>query len=319
MAKEIGGYMELERFTGREYYPDYFKINLGRTALVYLLQKLGCGRIFIPQYNCDSCIRSVRQAGFDAVTYAISEDLQPVLDPQEMDPQADWLYVVNHYGQLDSDDIRKLYETYHHRIILDNAQAFYQAPLPEAPCIYTARKFFGLSDGAYIYSPTSIASDLPEDRSAGRMKHILGRLEDGARSHYSDMLAVSDTFAEAEPRRMSALTENLLRAIDYEEIAARRCRNYETLSRLLPSENPFTRRTPIVPFAYPYYHPDGVKLRKALAEQNIFVPTNWTYLLSSMPEDSLEYQWSKTILPLPIDQRYGEEEMRQLAEAILAY
>ena len=65
--------------------------------------------------------------------------------------------------------------------------------------------------------------------------------------------------------------------------------------------------------------PDGVRLRKALAAQNIFVPTNWSYLISSMPEDSFEYEWSANILPLPIDQRYGEREMKMIADAIRAY
>lgn len=33
-------------------------------------------------------------------------------------------------------------------------------------------------------------------------------------------------------------------------------------------------------------------------------------------EDSLEYQWAANILPLPCDQRYGEEEMRYMAARI---
>ena len=33
MKKEIGGYFELEDFGGKEYYPNLYKVNLGRTAL----------------------------------------------------------------------------------------------------------------------------------------------------------------------------------------------------------------------------------------------------------------------------------------------
>lgn len=32
MKQEIGGYLELEVFHGKEYYPDLVKVNLGRTA-----------------------------------------------------------------------------------------------------------------------------------------------------------------------------------------------------------------------------------------------------------------------------------------------
>ena len=316
MTKEIGGYMELEYFTGQEYYDDLFRINLGRTALVFLLQNLDCRRIYIPRYICDSVIHSVELAGYEVVLYPIDEHLMPILSPEEPDPEQDWVYIVNYYGQLNESDIRSLNAKYHNRIILDNAQAFYQKPVDDVHCIYTARKFFGLSDGAYIFSPAPLRTDLPPDRSAGRMKHILGRLEDNARVHYSEMLAVSDTFADALPCGMSPLTRNLLRGIDYEHAARRRCENYHILQQLLPSENAFTRRTPIVPFAYPMYHPEGVRLRKYLAEKSIFVPTNWSYLLKLMPEDSLEFDWSANILPLPIDQRYGEAEMQIIAEAI---
>ena len=38
MKKEIGGYMELEEFSGQEYYPELYKVNLGRTALLWLLE-----------------------------------------------------------------------------------------------------------------------------------------------------------------------------------------------------------------------------------------------------------------------------------------
>ena len=32
--KEIGGYFQLEEMPGEEYYPDLYRVNLGRTALL---------------------------------------------------------------------------------------------------------------------------------------------------------------------------------------------------------------------------------------------------------------------------------------------
>ena len=58
------------------------------------------------------------------------------------------------------------------------------------------------------------------------------------------------------------------------------------------------------------------QVRKALAERDIFVQTNWSYLLTDAPEDSLDRRWSADILPLPVDQRYGEQEMRAIADAV---
>ena len=33
--KEIGGYFQLEEMPGEEYYPDLYRVNLGRTALLW--------------------------------------------------------------------------------------------------------------------------------------------------------------------------------------------------------------------------------------------------------------------------------------------
>ena len=42
MKKEIGGYLELEEPAGQEYYPDLCGVNLGRTALLWLMEARRC-------------------------------------------------------------------------------------------------------------------------------------------------------------------------------------------------------------------------------------------------------------------------------------
>jgi len=318
-TKEIGGYLGLESFRGSEYYPDLYRLNLGRTALVWLLQRIRHKRVFIPTYICGSVIYSAEHAGFDVVTYGLDEDLRPVWKDSQAPGPDDILYLVNFYGQLSPDEIATYRDSFP-CVIVDNAQAFYDRPVEGVHTLYSARKFFGVSDGAYLATDIDVSSDdIPADRSTDRLGYLAGRLEDGARAHYSGMLAVSDTFADEIPRRMSVLTENLLRAVDYGRVREKRRANYMTLSSLLPDDNPFLKRMPECPFAYPYHHENGVALRKHLAGNDVFVPTNWSYLLSSMPEDSHEYRWSSDILPLPVDQRYGEEDMRRIADLILAY
>lgn len=329
MNKEIGGYMELEHFRGAEMYGNLYKFNLGRTAFVWILQHVKHKRVFIPEYICSSVPGSAAAAGFKVVSYGLDEDLEPVWGPEGAPNEEDILYLVSYYGQLTEDTIRRWHEK-HLIIIADYAQAYYDAPidLPGVYTIYTPRKYFGLSDGAYVALPsearTALSADydsLKRDRSGGRIAHLTGRLEGNARDHYSEMLAASDEFATAEPAKMSLLTENFLRGIDYGFVQQKRCENYRILQELLPDNgpNPFIKRMPSAPFAYPYYHEDGINLRKYLAEQNIFVPTNWSYLIKKLPEGSPEYKWSADILPLPVDQRYGREEMEIIADAIKSY
>ena len=115
---------------------------------------------------------------------------------------------------------------------------------------------------------------------------------------------------------MSKSTQNVLKGIDYDRVIRKRRENYAVLKKLLPSDNPFTVNDPFAPFAYPFYHPRGIELRKELAAKKIYVQTNWKYLLDKMPETSPEHVWSADILPLPVDQRYGPDEMKYIAEVI---
>lgn len=324
MTKEIGGYMELEHFRGEEMYGDLYKFNLGRTAFVWLLKNIPHDRVFIPEYICDSVPVSAEKAGYKVVRYRLDEELKPVWGEEGAPSDKDILYLVSYYGQLTREQIM-MYHADYPMLIVDYAQAFYDEPVrePGIHTIYTARKYFGLSDGAYVATDAEGADEdyalLETDCSGSRMKHLSGRLESNARDYYSDMLAVSSTFSDAVPMKISPLTENFLGAIDYDHVQKKRRENYQVLSELLPDSNPFTQNMPSCPFAYPYYHENGIALRKYLASQNIFVPTNWSYLLKTMPSDSLEYKWSADILPLPVDQRYGYEEMEIIARAIRAF
>ena len=50
--------------------------------------------------------------------------------------------------------------------------------------------------------------------------------------------------------------------------------------------------------------------------RKIFVPTYWRNIIDHFGEDTMEYDWAANVLPLPCDQRYGEEEMRYIADSI---
>ncbi len=312
---EIGGYLQLDNLKGEEYYPDLVKVNLARTGLLWLLESRGAKKVLLPAYLCDSLYLACERAGIPYDLYSLDEDLNPVTGREEGLAEGEWMLIVNYYGQLTDERVRALKEKYD-RVILDYTQCFFQRPLAGIDTLYSCRKFLGLSDGGYISTDCTLTAGKQADVSIGRMDHVLGRYEAPAGEFYQKMLSVADSFHDADIRTMSALTANLLKAIDYDEIIRKRHENYLVLKELLPSDNPFTRITPEAPFAYPWHCPDGVALRKKLAARKIFVPTNWSYLLTAFPEGTHEHDWSADILPLPVDQRYGPEEMRYMAQVI---
>ena len=89
--------------------------------------------------------------------------------------------------------------------------------------LYSCRKFLGVSDGAYLSTDAELEPEKkPLDHSMGRMEHILGRYEYDAGTFYQKMLDNAANYHEMEIRRMSRLTGNLLRTMDYSGIKARR-------------------------------------------------------------------------------------------------
>ena len=314
MKKEIGGYFQLEELQGTEYYPDLYRVNLGRTALLWLLQTKGYKKIILPVFLCASVTETCEENHIQIEFYHLDENLNVKYPRIKLD-EDEVLYLVNYYGQLTDEQILE-YRRIYGNIIVDHTHAFFQKPLPGIDTLYSCRKFWGVSDGAYLSTDAGFTEEIPQDYSADRMKHILGRYERDAGTYYKDMLKNATGYEHMEIRRMSALTRNLLKGIDYEKAAQKREENYEILAGLLGSDSVFNRVIPKAPFVYPYFHVNGPELRKRLAEHKIFVPVYWKNVMETCGRDSLEYHWAADILPLPCDQRYGPEEMEYMATVV---
>lgn len=311
---EIGGYFELERFGNRAYYKDLYALNLGRTALTWLLKGLECKTLYVPWLLCDSVTDRCTADGITLVHYHVDQNLVPLL--YDKLPKGAYLYLVNYYGQLTDDKILSYREMYE-RIIVDHTHAFFQHPLPEVPTLYSCRKFFGVSDGAYL----SVHGDMPplfeQDVSMKRMEHLLGRLEENASAYYHILHQNASAFATERVKWMSRLTKQILDGIDYDGVRKKRNNNYKVLDKRLGVRNPLDFVKNDGPLAYPFYHPKGKLLRKALGERKIYVPTYWGNVIETMPQDSVEYDYAANILAVPCDQRYGDAQMEFVADNIL--
>ncbi|MCH1982197.1 hypothetical protein MCG98_06410 [Ruminococcus sp. OA3] len=311
---EIGGYFELEHFNSRPYYSGLYELNLGRTALIYLLQSLKCRTLHVPYFICDSVTSACERAGFSLQYYHLDRNLAPVLECEPVNDE--YLYLINYYGQLSDEQILAFSQRYE-RIIVDNTQSFFQRPLKNIPTLYSCRKYFGVSDGAYLSCSLTLPPLSETDQSQHRMAHLLGRFEDTASEHYSEMLASADSFHREPIKNMSLITGNILNGIDYDAVRRTRSRNYRYLSERLEQENIMNHIVPDGPFAYPFYTRNGPAIRKELASLHIYIPTYWNNVIATMPEESVEYDLAANILPLPCDQRYGNWEMEHLADAVL--
>ena len=309
-SHEIGGYLELEKNRLPLLHESALALNCGRNALRYLLEQRQISALLLPSFLCDTVKDVCRDIA--CRFYAVGVDFLPrIPDPRE----EEWVYVVNYYGQLTPETLSGLRQRFP-RLIVDNAQAYFEPPLPGTDTLYTCRKFFGVPDGAFLYTDAP-SRPLEKCESYPYMRHILGRFERSGREFFADSTENNDRFASESVMAMSRLTDNLLRGIDYAYAERQRRENFLTLASLLSDRNLLSVREVPGPFAYPLMLENGMHLKKRLAEENIFIPTLWPELSDTLPAESTERRLAENILPLPVDQRYTDEDMRFMAEEIL--
>lgn len=311
--REIGGYIELDTYHFPLLHGGAMALNCGRNALAYLLHARKIKRLWIPGFICDSVTGVCEREGIPFAFYGIGYDFLP----SEEIPLAEgeWLYLVNYYSQLDNDTIAGFVAKYG-RVIVDHAQSYFQVPLPGVDTLYTCRKYFGVADGAFLYTDAAGPQTLPVDESFERMRFLLGRFERTASEFYAEYAANNELFAAEPVKQMSKLTRNLLRGVDYDRVRAVRERNYSYLHAALQEKNGLRLADRPGTFMYPLLLKNGAAVRKQLQKQKIYIPTLWPDVFDFCGEDTPAYDMALNVLPLPIDQRYDIADLKYIMEEL---
>lgn len=314
--REIGGYFELERFEGHEYHEGALALNCARSCLAYLIEARGIKRLWTPWYLCGSVDAAALSCGAEVMHFEVGVDFRPRYEGIRMSP-GDYLYLVDYYGQLSDAALQEALDACDGRLVVDEVMAFFRKPMDGVDTIYSCRKFFGVSDGAYLYTTARIERDLETDESHDRMGFVLGRCERPSNDFYPASAANNKLFATEPIKWMSPITHNILRAIDYELVAARRRGNFERLAGQLGHINELSPVATDGAFMYPLLIEDGARIRKELQAQKLYVSMLWDH---AAEHDGTSARFARDILPMPIDQRYSLDDMdyecRLLREAL---
>ena len=311
--KEYGGYIELDELNGSEYYTDCLSLNSGRSCLGYLIENRNITKIYLPCFLCDTVKETCEKYKIAYEYYTITDDFKPVFTKELCEDE--YLYVVNFYGQLSKEYTIELHKKYNN-LILDKAQDFYREPIAGMDTIYICRKYFGVADGAYLFTKDNYEENYPIDTTYDRMLFLLGRYEKDASSFYSEYVSNNDYFANKPIMRTSKLTRNLLKAIEYEKCKEVRTKNFTFLHEELQELNELKLKMVDGPFAYPLLVENGAEIKKKLIEKKMYIPTLWPDVFNKCDPISVEYRYAKDILPLPVDQRYCIEDMLEIASSI---
>lgn len=316
MAREIGGYIQLGSYRGSPIHQGAESLDCGRNCVAYLAELRSIKALWLPDWLCISVNGVCEREGIAAYTYAIGEDMLPLYDFKVGTDE--WLYLVDYYGQLRAKDVDEALHRSEGRLIIDETHGLYRHAWEGADTLWTCRKWLGVPDGAYVVTKDGLrlSRELPRAESRGRMSHILGRTERPS-SEFLDAHREADASFVLEPvSRMSVIAESLLAATDHEAVKIKRSENWAVLQAGLGDMNLLALRTPEVPFMYPMLVQSSEGLRAKLAQRGVFVPILWPNVLADERSGPTAKRYARDVLPLPIDQRYGTDDMEYVIEAV---
>jgi hypothetical protein len=313
--KNIGGYFELELQKNKEYHQDAIRLNSGRNAFEYILRARGYDKVYLPYYTCDAMLEPIRKLAINYSFYHIDEKFCPLFNYSYLGTKDAFVY--NNYFGINDTQLERVAESCGN-LIIDNSQAFFSNPLSNIDTFYSARKFFGVPDGAYLYTNKKMKMNFEKDISYTRFYHLLKSIDIDAKAGYPDFKSNESSLIDQSIKLMSELTQRMLGSFDYVSVAQKRRKNFDYIHSKLKSTNSLTLniKDNMIPMVYPYLVPNGNKLKKKLISNKIYVATYWPNVLEYCEKDSFEYALANNTVFLPIDQRYGVDEMVYIYEKI---
>ncbi len=326
--KEYGGclYFEplLEEKKREQYYSKYEKnkidVDSGRSAIQYILEIGRYNRIWLPVYNCPLVAqRIIKISNIKICWYNLNENFVPDINQDKL-KKGDVLLWVNYCGVMFEriiDEVVGIKEKTGVEIIVDNIPAYFSSPKMDVINIYSCRKFLGVPDGGHIIGKSIVPTALPAYLNADHYLYLLRAIETGSNLAYADYQENENRFSEsATACGMPILTSKVLEMLDYTEIKSKRRTNFEILHDQLGGRNRLNFNTKTVtPSVYPYLTSDR-QLRQKLLTRRVYISQFWKHVLASDKANSFEKDLAEYLIPLPIDQRYTKEDMKNLIDIV---
>lgn len=318
---EIGSFIELQFPSGKEWhtegkYPNMqiARLNSGRCAIYHAVKRLGCDKVYLPYYQCDTVREFLRKKGIKVEYYFIDEKFEPLL--VQTDKTAA-VVIVNYYGIMSNARMKRLADKYQN-VVLDNAQAFFAEPIEGCMNVYSARKFVGVPDGAYVIGKNALDGyeAYEQGYSSDTASFLLERHEYDCEGRTYQSRAKNEERIDSEDvKKMSALTRKILDGTDYSIIRQKRKENFFYACELFETDNLIKPKSyyeeDVIPMVYPLVIEDKGLLPTLLNAKH-FQGHWWSYLLQETPVNSFENWLSRYVIPITIDQRYGKEELEYI-------
>ena len=320
-ARQYGGYLPLELPNLKSDFfnfvdtNDLARLNSGRATFYYAAYASKLKKVYLPYFTCNETKVPFEMLNVEIEHYFLDENLLPLNVELNDDEYILW---TNYYGNASTESIDYIINTYKN-LIIDNCHAFFSKPIPNAYNCYSARKFFGVADGAYLIKKGLNLNEqsLPLATSYDHVTHLIKQIDLDTNEGYIESLRNEERLNSGYGR-MSTFTRKVLAGIDYSHIYDKRRSNFMLMHTLLGQHNEFeVNLTSNTHMYYPFLRSDE-QLRYKLIENKVFNPFWWKHVIDLVPEKSIEHHLSKYMIMLPIDQRYNSDDILTICDIVMS-
>lgn len=298
--------------------------HTARGALAAWLKRRRVLRVWLPAYICVAVERAVHAAGAQALWYdpgprleegevALAERLQP----------GDAVLAPAWFGRSPSKALHALSRSRPDVLWIDDRA---QALAPEGPVfgavrLYSPRKLFGVGDGGLLVSdaplPEPMAAHAPQDDpwapNLARAADPDGCEPQGWYAAFQAREAAFDV--DAAP--MDPRTRTALEGLSLAREAQVRQANWRVLAQALPDLALWPCVEPaFAPLAFPLVVPDAGEAAGRMALARVWCARHWAELPSPGDRFPGAHALARGLLSLPLDGRYGAEDMARVADAL---
>ncbi len=300
----------------------------GRSALQAILAELkDCRTVAMPAWCCESMVKPFVDAGIQVRFYQVCCDERP---EQAIRLDCDALFLMDYFGYTGKrPDLRG----YNGVVIRDVTHSIFSASCSDADYYFgSLRKWCGVWTGGYAWTRDGLVLSIaPKSDDCGYTE--LRKKAMQLKGAYIDHQELSDKsyldiFAQAEDLLedigvVSAADRDVSAALklDVQFIKSQRRKNAEILRSAFPDWLIFREMQDAdCPMFVPILVPNGKRneLRQHLIREGIFCPVHWPVSTYHKPDGKTETLYANE-LSLVCDQRYSEEDMDRMVQAIKAF
>lgn len=325
---------------------DYVWLSTGRSATRFVLKTIEernpkINKVaLLPPFTCHTVIEPFIEYGYDVHTLPISLGLETTADEiirSQEQTNASVLIVHRYYGFDTLPDFNYAVEELRTKgvvIIEDCTQSMYSnfKPLTADYFVGSIRKWCGVPDGGFAICKEGCFTNKPifEDKAMVEEKRIASILKyHYLFEHKGDKPTFKAKYREGEELldeqlgfySIGDISAKIQANLNIDILRQKRQSNYQTLLKGLKNATSFKilfndLTEEVVPLYFPILVDDRDALQDLLADNDIYAPVVWPKPDCCPPICKEAEEIYEKILCIPIDQRYGTDDMNRIVKVI---